>query len=348
MKGGRTTLINRRSESGLATLIVLIAVMMASTVIAASYAWARHEVWSSRRYVQQQKALATARSAVGWGLHELLADTTSTYDWLGDTWATEHYPISGGDESMTVQIADEGSKLNLNGEWLQPATAAGVPASVISGIQKRLTEKGYIGSITELGALKDSARTFDLGHWFTTYGVYNINSLTNSSWSRLLKAMGVLEANEKALLDRIKTVQEYKRPDTVEEFLKQVGFSADLAGNLEPWLVADGAINVNTADEDVLKAVCKAAGIDAGSMLAQRKVAPFRTRADLEKVTGTLQGYGLELSVYSHVFKITSIVALQTAPWQATVEAVVTRTWDGKRNDWVLQIISWQEAVNSV
>jgi general secretion pathway protein K len=132
---------------------------------------------------------------------------------------------------------------------------------------------------------------------------------------------------------------------TVAELSLIKGFTPEIIALLKPFvtvysdqpgsLVIQQTININTAPKEVLAALSNL--IDdskAERILEERRVSPFKSVADLSRVSGleslatSLQGYA---TAKGNVFRITSVARVKDSA--RTVEAVV-------RNG---AILSWQE-----
>ncbi len=335
-------------EDGLATFVVLIAVMMASTIIAAAYAWARYETWSADRFLERQKMLAIARAAVGWGMHELLADATPDYDWPGDTWAKDEYPNTDAGVEVQVAITDEGSKINLNGEWQQLARIAGISASAVAGVQKQIESKGYLSDVGELAAGGGLLSSTELEKWFTTFGLYDVNVLSAGAWTHLLTALGLTPGDARRQAERILTAREESQVGKVADLFQYAAELKPLAGRLTPWLVVDGTVNINTAHAELVGKLMQAGGTAAGAIVARRSTEPFRSHADIDQAVGRQHASRPYLTMRSYVFRIRSVAQLAGSASQARVDAIVNRSRDERSGGWTLQIAAWQEAVGDV
>lgn len=335
----------KNTERGFATLIVLVTVMMASVVIAATYTWTRYETWHTQRFLDKEKSLAIARSAIGWGLNQLSLDTTPEYDWLGEDWAINQYIIVREDEHIQVYIYDEGSKININADWQQLAASADITGTLITSLENHLATDVYINNLLELSATNLS--TASLSKWFTTYSTFDINLLSLQTWHRLLQALGFSGDQAEIIAEKIQDIRQQDQVNETDGLIMRISELKPLSDNLIPWLVTDGTININTADIDLLTPMLRDAGIDAHNLLAQRDKSPFRSHAELARTIGT-EGLMPYLTVRSHFFGINSKVRLLNTTQEAFVNVVVKRSWDEKINTWILQIVSWQEVVKNV
>jgi general secretion pathway protein K len=305
------------NESGFALILTLVVTALMVAVVVEMIHQVYVDTSLSRGFRDGQQASLLAESGAK-GAATLLQTMLSgrSYTSLSDQWAT---PLKLDDEagSLEITISDESGKINVNGLVDSNGQFNPFTEAALRRLGTKLKLQGDIWS-----AVADWLDSDDLprsGGAETPY----YRTLNPAYSARNGKLM------------------------TLTEMTLIKGITPEILGKLRPYLTlypdAAGSpvstVNINTASKEVLTALDNR--IDdrtAERIMAERTLQPFKTTAELSRVSGLdtiATGLIGKISVKGSLFKIISVARVKDSG--RTVETIVRLSGS------IPQFLTWQE-----
>ena len=307
---------SRRRQRGLALVTAVLIVAIVATV-AASLALGQ-QIWirQAQNFTDRAQADKVIDGALQFAmliLEKDLRDHPETDD-LGEDWAKPQVtPVEGG--TAAGRITDAQGRFNLNS-----LLRKGVRSQPDIGVFRRLLQS--------LG-LNDTVLTDTLLDWMDADGETGAGGAEDIYYL-------TLQPPYRAANQRLQSVDELRLVR---------GFDAATIGALRPYVTAlpeETAININTADAQVLAALFNSLSLSAAKQLVeQRDKSPFKDKAELERRAGQAPADKVEFDVKSAYFF--SRVDTRFGRLQRSRQALISRAAGGKR-----AAIVWQENVYGV
>jgi general secretion pathway protein K len=258
--------MRKKDERGVALILVLLVIALLVPLVLQFDAEARREMREAAAFRDGLKAAALAKSGVQAARGVLKLDARleaqsgQQFDGLTDPWAMPLTNYQLGDGVITAQIEDERGKLNLND---------------LAGQGDPLIKQAKVLRVKRLFELiqVDPRLADAVADWVDSNEQPEPNGAESAYYQSLVPpyraANGPLQ--------------------TLDELHLVKGFTDDIVRRVSRYVtvyptVADGAINLNTADPLVLQSLDMRITPVIAMQIQQTR--PFRSLADMDKVTG--------------------------------------------------------------
>lgn len=311
---------SQRRQQGIAMLTALLIVALAVIVVSSIFVQQRYSIRLSNNLqdVEQayQYAYAAEKMAAAWLERDIKDTKDGTYDSFQDNWAGKIPPFPIDDDNgqpigeLQVKIEDLQAYFNVNNLYdvQKKKPRASMMKLFQTMLQTELLPTSFANSVVDWIDPDDDLIDPD-----------SAESDYYSGQEKPYKASNALLLDPSEL--RIIKLGDISDPEEKKKLL-------DTLMPLITALPTPAALNANTASEDVLVAI----GLNsqqAQAIVQERKAAPFKTMADVNKLAANLSAeQKVLLGVSSNYYRLTGQVRLGKS--RLFLNSVLFRSADGK------------------
>ena len=279
------------NNKGIALVITLLVLTLLLTIILEFGMDMRVEARSAANFRDEMKAYYLAKSGVTFAITVLEKDSIednnegTRYDSLNEDWAKKLPPVPVGDGTVSVEITDEDSKINLN---KLPNKVPDKLRSLATGQNMRALMSRFLKQFDVNESLTD-----EIPDSIADFIDEDSDELPNGAESSYYEG---LEEHYSA---------KNKPLDSLQELRMIKGIDGDLFSKLNKFLTvnSDPLINVNTASREVLLSLFEDS---IGSKDVVDEIIATRTEHPFQK-TSDLQEHILDNLVYTNISKFIDV-----------------------------------------
>ncbi len=302
------------NNKGIALVITLLVLTLLLTIILEFSMDMRVEARSAANFRDEMQAYYLAKSGITFAIAVLEEDSVedskkdTKYDALNEFWAQKVPPVPVGDGTVTVEITDEDSKIDINKFDQKAKNLGGILAKDRRSLMSRLLKQFDVKE-----GLSD-----EIPDAIADFIDEDSDELPNGTESNYYEG---LEEHYSA---------KNKPLDSLQELRMIKGIDGDLFSKLNKFLTvnSDGLININTASKEVLLSLSEdLTGEVVDEIIAYRGENPFQKKLDVknnislaDNVFNDLQKF---IDVKSNFFSITSTGDVNNS--RKTITAIVQR-----------------------
>ncbi|MFC1736004.1 type II secretion system minor pseudopilin GspK [Candidatus Hydrogenedentota bacterium] len=280
-----------KNEDGMALILAVIVVALLAVMIMEFNFRTRVSASLGQNALESLQAENVSRSGVALFLGELRRDLEADIerdpekltDWVGEEWMEGMVDIEVGEEGLvSVEISDEDGKLNLNLLQLPPSGGASQGIQTFQGLLESLDV------VTE-DEIEPQALTAALVDWIDNDDEPAMESADPDTETYYYQDLEVPYRCKNGPLDTIRELL------LVKGFTRRIVYGDDDTPGLNKYVTVhgarDGAMNINTMEEELIEAWFNQMGEAAAGMLygvgeeiaVQRDSNPFTDMDDLKQ-----------------------------------------------------------------